>query len=71
MQIIYTEQALQSLEESLDFLREQEKPFDQIVATRDRILDRAESLAKHPGKGQQKDSRKNILPIWVKGIGVF
>lgn len=55
MQIIYTEQALQSLEEALDFLLEQEKPLDQIIETRDRILDRADSLAKHPGKGQQEE----------------
>ena len=35
MKVLYTEQALQSLEEALDFLIEQELPSDQVIATRD------------------------------------
>ena len=55
MKVVYTEQALQSLEESLDFLMEQEMPTDQIMATRERILDKADSLADSPWKGQQEE----------------
>ena len=65
MQVVYTEQALQSQEEALDFLLEQEKPYDQILEIRDHILDRADSLAEHPEKGQQEE----YWPIWVRGIG--
>ncbi len=55
MEVIYTEQALRSLEEVLDFLMEQEVPTDQVIATRDSILDKADSLTKSPWKGQQEE----------------
>ena len=55
MKVFYTEQALQSLEEALDFLMEQETPTNQIMATRERILDKADSLANSPWKGQQEE----------------
>ena len=55
MKVVYTEQALQSLQEALDFLMEREVPTDQIMATRDRILDKADSLANSPWKGQQEE----------------
>ncbi len=44
MQVVYTEQALQSLEDIIDYLLEHEVPYNKIVVTRDRILARAESL---------------------------
>jgi plasmid stabilization system protein ParE len=55
MEVIYTEQALQSLEEVLDFLMEQEVPTDQVTATRDRILDKADSLTESPWREQQEE----------------
>ncbi len=44
MKVVYTQQALQSLQEVLDFLTEREVLADQIMAIRDRILDKADSL---------------------------
>ena len=55
MKVVYTQQALQSLQEVLDFLTEREVLADQIMAIRDRILDKADSLADSPWKGQQED----------------
>lgn len=55
MRVVYTEQALQSLEGTLDFLMEQEVPIDQVMTTRDSILDKADSLTESPWKGQQEE----------------
>ncbi len=77
MKLIYTEQALVSLQEALDFIAPyiaQEKLFE----IRDRILDKADTLLLQPYQGQKEpylehlnlDSRR-IITSHYKIIGDY
>jgi plasmid stabilization system protein ParE len=50
MHLIYTEQALNSLEEVLDFLASH-IPEKKVIEIRNKILDKADALLKHPHQG--------------------
>lgn len=59
MKLVYTEQALVSLEETLEFYATKVS-FEKMIQIRDQILDKADTLLKHPYAG-----RKNLfLKIW-------
>ncbi len=51
MRLVYTEQALDSLEEALNFIAPKVS-HEKIIEIRDRILDTADTLLIHPLKGQ-------------------
>jgi plasmid stabilization system protein ParE len=53
MRLVYTEQALNSLEESLNFIAPH-VPYEKLIEIRDRILDQADTLLLQPLKGQQE-----------------
>ena len=53
MRLVYTEQALNSLEESLNFIAPN-VPYEKLIEIRDRILDQADTLLLQPLKGQQE-----------------
>lgn len=51
MKVIYTSQSIDSLEESLNFaIEEQEPPLEKATLLKDRLFDRADSLALNPLK---------------------
>jgi len=53
MKLVYTEQALVSLEEVLEF-NALNIPYEKLIEIRDRILDKADTLVSHPLKGQKE-----------------
>lgn len=53
MKLVYTEQALFSFEESLNFIAHKVS-FEKLMETRDEILDAADSLILQPFQGQQE-----------------
>ncbi len=53
MKLVFTEQALDSLQELLDFIGP-EISQDKLIAIRDRILDKADTLCLNPLKGQKE-----------------
>ena len=53
MKLVYTEQAVVSLEETLEFLA-LNVTNDKLLEIRDRILDKADTLLKHPFIGQKE-----------------
>jgi plasmid stabilization system protein ParE len=53
MKLVYTEQALISLEESLDLIAPNVQ-YEKLIEIRDRILDQADTLLLQPLKGQQE-----------------
>lgn len=53
MKLVYTEQALAGLEETLDFIAKNVS-YAKVIETRDRILDKADTLIKHPSIGQKE-----------------
>jgi len=53
MKLVYTEQALISLEETLEFIA-QKVSQDKLIEIRDQILDRADTLLKQPLIGQKE-----------------
>ncbi len=53
MKLIYTEQALLSLEEALDFIAPK-VPQEKLIEIRDEILDGADALLFHPLLGQEE-----------------
>jgi plasmid stabilization system protein ParE len=53
MKLVYTEQALQSLEETLEFIAPKVS-HDKLIEIRDQILDIAETLLSQPLKGQSE-----------------
>jgi toxin ParE1/3/4 len=53
MKLLYTEQAIQSLEESLDFIAEQVS-LEKLIEIRKQILDAADTLISQPFKGQKE-----------------
>jgi len=60
MKILYTEQALISLEESLEFMAQTLVPYSKLIEIRKQILDAADSLSLHPLKGQKEQSLKHL-----------
>jgi plasmid stabilization system protein ParE len=54
MRLVYTEQAIVSLQECLDFFPA-DVPAKKINEVRDRILDRADKLLENPYLGQQEE----------------
>ncbi|MDX9847914.1 MAG: type II toxin-antitoxin system RelE/ParE family toxin [Tenuifilaceae bacterium] len=53
MKLIYTEQALFSLEEALKFITPK-VPHEKLIEIRDEILDGADTLLMHPLQGQEE-----------------
>ena len=53
MKLVYTEQALFSLEEMLVFISAEVSP-EKLMEIRNRILDKADTLLHHPFKGQKE-----------------
>ena len=53
MKLVYTEQALTSLEETLEFIATKVS-HDKLVEIRDRILDRTDTLLLQPLSGQKE-----------------
>jgi plasmid stabilization system protein ParE len=53
MKLVYTEQALISLQEALDFIAPKVS-YEKLIEIRDGILDKADSLLLHPLKGQKE-----------------
>ena len=53
MKVIYTDQSIDSLEESLQFaVEEQDLSSEKASTLKDTLFDRADSLALNPYKGQ-------------------
>jgi len=53
MKLVYTQQALSSLEETLEFVAPMVS-HEKLIAIRDRILDKADTLLLHPLSGQKE-----------------
>lgn len=53
MKLVYTEQALTSLEEALEFIAPKVS-FGKLMEIRDKILDKADTLLLNPLKGQKE-----------------
>lgn len=53
MKLVYTEQAIISLEEALNFIAPKVSE-DKLIEIRNKILDKADTLLTHPLKGQQE-----------------
>ena len=53
MRLVYTEQALVSLEEALEFIATNVSP-EKLIEIRNRILDQADTLLFQPLKGQKE-----------------
>ena len=61
MKVIYTDESLEGLEESLSFFRKKvELPEEKISALVTRLFDKADSLVDHP-KGYQEESTLSHL----------
>jgi plasmid stabilization system protein ParE len=61
MKVIYTDQSIISLEESLDFaIEEQELSPEKASELKSRLFDRADSLALNPYKGQREGYLQNL-----------
>lgn len=53
MKLIYTEQALYSLEEALEFIAPKVSQ-EKLIEIRNQILDKADTLLLHPSQGQKE-----------------
>ncbi len=53
MKLVYTEQAIASLEEALEFITPKIS-YEKLMKIRDHILDEADTLLLHPLKGQKE-----------------
>lgn len=61
MKVIYTDQSIDSLEESLNFaIEEQELPPENANLLKDHLFDRAASLALNPYKGQREEYLQHL-----------
>lgn len=61
MKLVYTEQAVNSLREVLEFLSEvQHIPDEKILEIRNQILDAADALLEHPSIGQEEPFLVNL-----------
>lgn len=59
MKLIYTEQALTSLEEVLEFISS-EVTQKKLFEIRNRILDKADTLLLHPNQGQKEPCLEHL-----------
>jgi len=59
MRLVYTEQALASLEETLEFIATNVS-HEKLLEIRDRILDRTDSLLLQPLSGQKEPSLEHL-----------
>jgi plasmid stabilization system protein ParE len=59
MKLVYTEQAIQSLQESLDFIAENVSP-DKLIEIRNQLLDAADTLILQPFKGQKEPCLEHL-----------
>lgn len=55
MKLVYTDQALESLKQTLEFISNQGVTKDKVLEIRDLILSRSESLAENPYLGQKEE----------------
>jgi hypothetical protein len=61
MRVIYTDQSIISLEESLDFaIEERQLPQEKASELKSRLFDRADSLALNPYKGQREEYLQHL-----------
>lgn len=61
MRIVYTDQSFESLEESIQFLLEVQKvPLEKVLEIRNQLLDKADSLATNPYKGQNEEYLEHL-----------
>jgi|TARA_R110001632_G_C11149601_1_gene397226 hypothetical protein len=61
MRIVYTEQSLESLEESINFLLMVQKvPLEKVVAIRKHLLNRVDSLITDPHSGQYEEYLEHL-----------
>ncbi len=61
MKVVYTDQSIDSLEESLEFVIEEfELSPAKATELKDILLDRADSLAINPFKGQREEYLKHL-----------
>lgn len=61
MKVIYTEQSLESLQESMEFLLEdQELPIEKVSEIKTQLLNRADSLAENPHMGQKEEYLEHL-----------
>lgn len=67
MKLIYTEQALISLEEALEFIAK-EVSDEKLIETRDKILDTADTLLKQPYSGQKEFLLEHLKLDHLKAI---
>ncbi len=54
MKVVYTAQSLMSLEEALRFLLAQDIPVEKVALILEDLLNKADSLAANPHKGQRE-----------------
>ena len=59
MKLVYTEQAIESLMEALEFIAPKVTE-EKLLAIRTKILDEAESLLKNPLKGQKEPCLEHL-----------
>ncbi len=59
MKIEYTEQALISLQESLDFISK-EVSLEKLIEIRDQVLDSTDILIKHPKLGKKEEYLEHL-----------
>src|SRR5690606_10425117 len=61
MKVVYTDQSLDSLEELMIFLIEEQKiPLDKVLEMQTKILDKSDSLADHPYTGQTEEYLEHL-----------
>jgi plasmid stabilization system protein ParE len=60
MKIVYTEQAIQSLQESLDFIADNVSP-EKLIEIRNQLLDAADTLILQPLKGQKEPYLEHLV----------
>ena len=61
MKVIYTEQSLDSLAETLQFLlQQQEIPLEKVLAIKTQLLDKADSLISYPEAGQMEEYLEHL-----------
>ena len=59
MKLVYTEQALKSLEESLEFIASQVNK-ETLEIVRNKILNRADKLVKNPSSGRHEEYLEHL-----------
>lgn len=61
MKVVYTEQSLDTLEETLNFLIDEQKiPFDKVLEIQNKLLNKADSLTFNPYSGQFEEYLEHL-----------